>query len=269
MPNPKAGESQSDFIHRCVPVVMNEGTTDDNKQAVAICGSMWRKAHGRKGKAKLFCDVIKQQPSPSAVHQQTALGNNANRRERQRRQAIMEAAARVKKPGQNGGGGESDIGTEKNWSIPIIIKKADEEKQMIFGWASVVAKDGNYIIDKQGDIIPIHELENAVLNYMLDSRDHGVMHSVKGTGKLVMSFLTTPDYMDAFGLTQKDDQVGWIAGWRIEDPALWEAHKRGLLPELSIGGSSMPFEPVDEVSDLRVIDKARGRRLARMPFRRY
>jgi hypothetical protein len=87
-----------------------------------------------------------------------------------------------------------------------------------------------------------------------------------------MSFLTTPEFMDAFGLTQKDDQVGWIAGYKIEDPALWEAHKAGILPEFSIGGSSVPFEPVDGVDDLpsylRNIDKAaRGRRLARKPFR--
>jgi hypothetical protein len=92
------------------------------------------------------------------------------------------------------------------------------------------------------------------------------MHSERGTGKLVMSFLTTSEFMDAFGLTQKDDQVGWIAGWKIDDPALWEAHKRGLLPELSIGGSSQPFEAVD---DIDLTAKARGRRLARVPFRRY
>ena len=158
----------------------------------------------------------------------------------------------------------------KSWRLPLEIKKAEPERQMIFGWASVVAKDGNYIIDKQGDIIPIHELENAVFNYMLESREHGVMHAAKGTGRLVMSMLTTPDIMNAFGLTQKDNQIGWIAGYKIEDPALWEAHKRGLLPEFSIGGSSVPFEQVDDESppDLTA-KKARGERIKRPPFRRY
>ena len=265
MPNPRSGEKQSDFIGRCVKQVIGEGK--DQQAALGQCYGVWRQHHG--GKAKLFCETIKQQPANNAVHQQTALGN-AKRRKRQRQIAVEQAAQRSKKPGNGTDTSESDIGTEKHWSIPLEIKKAQPERQMIFGWASVVAKNGEYIIDKQGDIIPIHELENAVLEYMLHSRDHGVMHEAQGTGRLVMSFLTTPEYMDAFGLTQKDDQIGWIAGYKIEDPRLWEAHKRGLLPEFSIGGSSVPFEPVDDLSptDLKV-GKARGRRLARVPFRQY
>jgi hypothetical protein len=265
MPTPKKGETQSAFIGRAVKEIMAEGKTQD--QALGQAYGVWRQHRG--GKAKLFCECFdKQQPTGNAVHNQTALGN-AKRRKRQRQLAIAQAAQRAKKPG-NGSTGDQNIGTEKSWSIPLEIKKAQPERQMIFGWASVVAKNGEYIIDKQGDIIPIAELENAVLDYMLHSRDHGVMHEAQGTGRLVMSFLTTPEYMDAFGLTQKDDQIGWIAGYKIEDPALWEAHKRGLLPEFSIGGSSVPFEPVDDGSppDLRV-DKARGGRVKRPPFRRY
>jgi hypothetical protein len=262
MPKPTAGESQSHFISRCVKEVMGEGK--EQKAALGQCYGTWRSSHG--GTAKIFSEVMKQQPSVGAVHVQSA----AHRR-RQRQQALQQAEDRKKKPGQNGsngGAGDTGIGTEK-WSVPLTIKKADAERQMIFGWASVVAKDGNYIIDKQGDIIPIDELENAVLDYVLHSRDHGVMHSERGTGRLVMSFLTTPDFMKAFDLSQKDNQIGWIAGYKIEDPALWEAHKRGLLPEFSIGGSSVPFEQVDnDDSPLNLaVDKARDRRLARAPFR--
>ncbi len=38
--DPRAGESEDDFINRCVPVVINEGK--DQEQAVAICYSLWR-----------------------------------------------------------------------------------------------------------------------------------------------------------------------------------------------------------------------------------
>ena len=38
---PSKGESEQDFISRCVSKVMNDGTTDDNKQAVAICYTYW------------------------------------------------------------------------------------------------------------------------------------------------------------------------------------------------------------------------------------
>lgn len=43
MPTPKENEKKEDFIKRCVPMVMNEGTAKDNDQAVAICTSMYDK----------------------------------------------------------------------------------------------------------------------------------------------------------------------------------------------------------------------------------
>lgn len=43
MPTPKEGESEKDFVSRCIPIVMNEGTADDNSQAAAICHSMYGK----------------------------------------------------------------------------------------------------------------------------------------------------------------------------------------------------------------------------------
>ena len=48
IPTPNKGESQKDFISRCIPYVIREGTTDDQKQATAICYSIWRKAKGVK-----------------------------------------------------------------------------------------------------------------------------------------------------------------------------------------------------------------------------
>lgn len=44
IPTPNKGESQKDFISRCIPIVINEGTTDDQSQAAAICYSIWRRS---------------------------------------------------------------------------------------------------------------------------------------------------------------------------------------------------------------------------------
>ena len=41
MPTPKEGESQGDFVDRCIPIVVNEGNASDNKQAAAMCYSLW------------------------------------------------------------------------------------------------------------------------------------------------------------------------------------------------------------------------------------
>ena len=44
MPEPGENESQDEFIERCIPVVLEDGTASDSDQAVAICNSMWREA---------------------------------------------------------------------------------------------------------------------------------------------------------------------------------------------------------------------------------
>lgn len=42
MPKPNTGESENHFVERCIPIVINEGTTNDSTQAAAICHSIYR-----------------------------------------------------------------------------------------------------------------------------------------------------------------------------------------------------------------------------------
>lgn len=42
MPTPKPNESKKEYIDRCIPIVINEGTAKDGQQAAAICNSMWK-----------------------------------------------------------------------------------------------------------------------------------------------------------------------------------------------------------------------------------
>jgi len=44
MPNPQKNEKRDDFIQRCIPIVIEEGTAKDGKQAAAICNSMWEES---------------------------------------------------------------------------------------------------------------------------------------------------------------------------------------------------------------------------------
>jgi HK97 family phage major capsid protein/HK97 family phage prohead protease len=41
MPKPGKNESHDDFISRCIPIVLDDGTAKDQAQAVAICNSIW------------------------------------------------------------------------------------------------------------------------------------------------------------------------------------------------------------------------------------
>ena len=45
MPIPKKGESEKDYVDRCIPIVMQEGTAKDGAQAAAICHSMYKEKH--------------------------------------------------------------------------------------------------------------------------------------------------------------------------------------------------------------------------------
>lgn len=43
MPKPIPGESEKNYLKRCIPVVLKEGTAKDEKQAAAICYSMFKR----------------------------------------------------------------------------------------------------------------------------------------------------------------------------------------------------------------------------------
>lgn len=46
MPEPRPGESRDDFIGRCIPVVLDDSTAENQAQAVAVCFSMWEQNKG-------------------------------------------------------------------------------------------------------------------------------------------------------------------------------------------------------------------------------
>lgn len=44
MPTPNPNESHDEFIERCIPIVMDEGTAENTEQASAICESYWEES---------------------------------------------------------------------------------------------------------------------------------------------------------------------------------------------------------------------------------
>lgn len=40
-PSPQEGESESDFVARCIPIVLEDGSAEDQSQAAAMCHSMY------------------------------------------------------------------------------------------------------------------------------------------------------------------------------------------------------------------------------------
>lgn len=138
---------------------------------------------------------------------------------------------------------------------PVAFAKIDEEQQLVFGIASMaVTADGKPVEDLQGDVIPPAELEKAMYDYVVESRQGGTMHEEIGTGTLVESFVATPEKLTALlkglgievvdGLADISSFKGaaaWV-GYKISDPATWADVKSGKLAAFSIGGEAVREE---------------------------
>ena len=97
--------------------------------------------------------------------------------------------------------------------------------------------NGELVVDKQGDIIPEDELEQAAYEYVLYCRQQGDMHERMGVGRLVESMVFTKQKQEVLGIDL--GMCGWFVGFRVDDPGVWKKIKGGELPEFSIGGKAM------------------------------
>ena len=141
----------------------------------------------------------------------------------------------------------------KDWQIDLPIFKADGGDdltgRMVFGIASMISEGGRLVIDKQGDMISPHELENGFYNYLLEGGKHGEMHELVGTGRCIAGYVITDEHKKAIRkagyqlsftkISTGEECEGLIAGWVIDEPTTLEKIKSGELPELSIGGTGM------------------------------
>lgn len=139
--------------------------------------------------------------------------------------------------------GDADVFAIKSEDRLVGTFKAIEilpDQNLIFGWASVVTKGGKLVVDKQGDVIEPEELEKAAYDFVLEARDHGHMHQTVGTGRMVESMMFTAEKQAALGVALGFE--GWWVGFKVDSDTVWQAHKRGELPEFSIGGLAVPVD---------------------------
>ena len=132
------------------------------------------------------------------------------------------------------------------------VAKADDERHMVFGWASVAAlADGTTVEDYQRVILEIDELEDAVYDYVLYFRDGGEMHQRRGIGVLVESVVFTPDKLKAMGVPEVTLPSGWWLGLKITDDDVWARVKDGTYSMFSIEGEATrtPIENAEEDTD--------------------
>lgn len=138
----------------------------------------------------------------------------------------------VRKIGQKNGQG---------WSIQSEIAKefntVDNLKQgLVYGWASIIEKDGVMVTDHEGDRIEPDELTKGAHDFIKNSRQGGVLHDEYGNhiGHVVESVVFTKELQKALNIDLK--KIGWLIGYQITDPRVKLLVKGGLLKSFSIGG---------------------------------
>lgn len=133
----------------------------------------------------------------------------------------------------------------------ISIFKTDDEKRLVFGWASIsLTVDGEQLEDRQKDMIDPEDLEEAAYEYVLNFRDTGEEHipTMRKKGRLVESCVFTKEKQKAMGIPEGILPVGWWIGFKIEDDAAWERVKNGTYRMFSIEGRATR-EPVEKSSE--------------------
>lgn len=118
-------------------------------------------------------------------------------------------------------------------------------KGLVYGWASVIEKDGKIVTDHEGDRIDIEDLTDAAHNFITKSRNGGVLHDEYGhhIGHIVESVIFSKQLQKALGIDL--GKVGWLIGYQITDPRVKMMVKGGLLKSFSVGGKGRRV-PVEE-----------------------
>lgn len=137
----------------------------------------------------------------------------------------------------------------------IGIEKADEKKGLVFGWASVMKKNGELVIDRENDVIEDEwHFEKAAYDFVTSVRVGGDNHVRKGVSHLVESMVFTEEKIEALGLPE-DFPVGWWTGWQITDAEVmkgmaegkysgFSVHGKGKRKSISKAASEMTFDDI-------------------------
>lgn len=126
-----------------------------------------------------------------------------------------------------------------------VTKASDEYENLVFGWASISTRaDGTQVLDKQGDMIDLEELESAAYNFVVKSYGTGDMHQSEPFGEMVESMVITPEKLSALGLPEDSLPRGWWVGFRVP-PEYHEQVRTGKRSMFSIEGTAKRQPIVD------------------------
>lgn len=137
------------------------------------------------------------------------------------------------------------------------IVKLDEEKRLVFGWASII-KDvyGKVLLDRQEDFIDSEdELEKSAYDYVLKSRDGGEMHIRKGVSTMIESVVLSEEKQKALGIPAGVVPIGWWVGFKVTDSRVWGEVKKGGYIGFSVHGTGKRNPTEIALADITELEK--------------
>lgn len=149
----------------------------------------------------------------------------------------------------------NEIWKSGDFAVEAEIIKADNDKRIVYGWASVVEKDGVPVVDHQGDVILVDDLIAAAHDFMT-VRKGGVLHDGRHVADMIESIVLTKDVQESLGIDL--GQVGWFIGMKVNDDEVWQGVMDDDLTAFSIGGVGQR-EQVDKHLAGRHEQKRHGR----------
>ena len=130
--------------------------------------------------------------------------------------------------------------------MAFAIAKTDDTKGLVFGYANQITDGaGQPVVDSQGDVIGVSDLEDAAVEFMQDYRKSGVMHTGLAVGNIVESAVLYPEKWAAMGIPEgvaKAMPSGWWIGVKV-GPEVMAKVKDGTYQMFSIQGEAVR-EPV-------------------------
>jgi hypothetical protein len=133
-------------------------------------------------------------------------------------------------------------GDRHEWGVttPLLVRKDADEAQVAFAPVLIPGE-----VDKQGDVIPDHEIERAAWDYVKHFRKVDTDHDLlDGKGTPVESFTLKEDRtfdLPDGGESREYPAGTWVLGIEFENKA-WERVKSGELSGLSIYGGASPID---------------------------
>ena len=117
-----------------------------------------------------------------------------------------------------------------NVKLQFEVLRKDADQRRVYGWFSVAKdKDGKTLVDRQGDVIEIADLEDAASDFIKEYRQGGLDHTGGAPNRLIASLVFTPEVQAALGIPPGVLPQGWFGAFEINENIFAKLAKGELL----------------------------------------